>query len=52
MSEENVEIVRRYVEAAPVGGAAAFWEADGDYYPARKFPERSHAMGAMRSRAS
>ena len=44
MSEENVEITRRYLEehlpapeqlSAWVGG---FWESDGDYYPARKIP--------------
>jgi hypothetical protein len=40
MSEENVEIVRRYFESAPnPEGADRFWEVDGDYYPVRKFPE-------------
>ena len=45
MSEENVEVVRRYVEAAPIGGAAGFWETDGDYYPVRKFPEAKPCHG-------
>ena len=38
MSEENVQIARRYVETLGPGRAAEFWEADGDYYPVRKFP--------------
>jgi hypothetical protein len=55
MSQENVEIVRRYLEGtgAPLEdvlgpaharerfGAwwAGFWESDGDYYPVRGFPD-------------
>ena len=44
MSEENVEIARRYLEEhlpAPEqlsAWVAGFWESDGDYYPARKIP--------------
>jgi hypothetical protein len=44
MSEENIEIARRYVEEhfpAPEQlseWVAGFWEVDGDYYPARKIP--------------
>src|SRR3954463_2050779 len=39
MSQENVEVVRRYVESLGLPGqAAGFWESDGDYYPVRKFP--------------
>jgi hypothetical protein len=48
MSEENVEIVRRYLEeqasvALPLkqlpAWAAGFWESDGDYCPARGLPD-------------
>jgi hypothetical protein len=55
MSQENVEIVRSYFEGTggPLEGesrwtvaeehfsalVARFWEADGDWYPVRKFPE-------------
>ena len=50
MSEENVEIVRRYIEEwneAPELPAwvAGFWESDGDYYPARGFPEARPCHG-------
>jgi hypothetical protein len=44
MSEENIEIARRYLEEnfpAPEQlseWVAGFWEADADYYPARKIP--------------
>jgi hypothetical protein len=47
MSEENVEIVRRYLaegfesvslEQLPAW-VARFWDPDGDYYPVRTFPE-------------
>ena len=44
MSEENVEIARRYLEEHLPGPeqlsawVAGFWESDGDYYPARKIP--------------
>ena len=52
MSQENVEIVRRYVEQygdlAPkdmLRWAGEFWEPDGDYYPVRKFPEARPCHG-------
>ena len=50
MSEENVEIVRRYIEGwneAPEVPAwvAGFWESDGDYYPVRGFPEARPCHG-------
>jgi SnoaL-like domain len=55
MSEENVEVVRRYLEEAHVSSehfaehfAAAgtrFWEPDGDYYPIRGFPEARPCHG-------
>ena len=54
MSEENVEIVRRYLEeqasaALPLeqlpAWAAGFWESDGDYYPARRLPEARPCHG-------
>src|SRR5262249_44432422 len=48
MSEENVEIARRYVEGWFVvtpEEAAGFWEPDGDYYPVRKFPEARPCHG-------
>ena len=44
MSEENVEIARRYLEEhlpppeQLPAWVAGFWEAEGDYYPARKIP--------------
>lgn len=44
MSEENVEIARRYLEEhlpppeRLPAWVARFWEAEGDYYPARKIP--------------
>ena len=39
MSQENVEIVRRYLESPDAPDQAArLWEDDGDYYPVRKFP--------------
>src|SRR5262245_5984970 len=45
MSEENVEIVRRYLKATEVlppekvpAWGARFWESDGDYYPAATRP--------------
>jgi SnoaL-like protein len=47
MSRENVEIVRRFLEAYKAEDAreiaayvGAIWDADGDYYPARKFLEQ------------
>jgi hypothetical protein len=47
MSEENVEVVRRYFEEAgtDLGWSAQFWEEDGDYYPVRKFPEARPCHG-------
>ena len=50
MSEENVEIVRRYIEGwneAPELPAwvAGIWESDGDYYPVRGFPEARPCHG-------
>ncbi len=52
MSQENVEVVRRYVEQygdlAPkdmLRWAGEFWEPDGDYYPVRKFPEARPCHG-------
>jgi hypothetical protein len=49
MSEENVEVVRRYYARRYYGErseapetfaaeASAFWESDGDYYPVRSSP--------------
>jgi hypothetical protein len=53
MSEENVEIVRRYYEESPEAltseefpaWVAGFWEPDGDYYPVRGFPEARPCHG-------
>jgi ketosteroid isomerase-like protein len=52
MSEENVEIVRRYFEAPNKGDpvqaakdAGDFWEPNGDYYPAARFPEAAPCHG-------
>jgi hypothetical protein len=54
MSQENVEIVRRYMEEPPaeavplegfVDWIRGFWESDGDYYPVRKFPEARPCHG-------
>ena len=51
MSQENVEIVRRWVaamngEPASMAAAVAQWfEEDSDYYPVRKFPEARPAHG-------
>jgi hypothetical protein len=54
MSEENVEIARRYLastEAGMLGGKAVealvkeFWEPDGDWYPVRRFPEARPSHG-------
>jgi hypothetical protein len=48
MSQENVEIARRYLEGTEEGMRGIetiealvdeFWESDGDYYPVRRFPE-------------
>jgi hypothetical protein len=53
MSEENVEIVRRYLqegfESVSLGQLPAwvvrFWDPDGDYYPVRTFPESRPCHG-------
>jgi hypothetical protein len=52
MSEENMEVVRAGVDAwnaaAPEqmpAWVAEFWESDGDYYPARGFPEARPCHG-------
>jgi hypothetical protein len=54
MSQENVEIVRHYLEELPPEGVpleqnlawiTGFWESDGDYYPVRKFPEARPCHG-------
>ena len=52
MSQENVEVVRRYLEevsgAGPgeiVASVPAFLDADVDYYPVRKFPEARPCHG-------
>jgi SnoaL-like domain len=54
MSQENVEIAWRYMEGSARGkrGVKAiealvdeFWEADGDYYPIRGFPEARPCHG-------
>jgi ketosteroid isomerase-like protein len=51
MSQENVEIVRRYFAELPEAAellatmAAEFWESNGDYYPVRKFPEARPCHG-------
>ena len=51
MSQENVEVVRRWLTAMNGGPQAAgeslpeFCEADVDYYPVRKFPEARPCHG-------
>jgi hypothetical protein len=51
MSQENVEIVRRWLEGLPEDPedfpayVAELWEADGDYYPVRSFPEARPCHG-------
>ena len=51
MSQENVEIVRRFYEEFPSAQerlsefVAGYWEPDGDYYPVRKFPEARPCHG-------
>jgi hypothetical protein len=53
VSEENVEIVRRYLEKGLEAVSpeqlpawlAGFWEPDGDYYPIRGFPEARPCHG-------
>jgi hypothetical protein len=50
MAEQNVEIVRRYLEEVKVeqdtaARMAQFWEPDGDFYPVRRFPEARPCHG-------
>ena len=54
MSQENVEVVRRWLEEPPAESVpvervmewiAGFWEPDSDYYPVRKFPEARPCHG-------
>lgn len=50
MSQANVEITRRYWEQLQdweeiPEWVARFWESDGDYYPARGFPEAKPCHG-------
>jgi hypothetical protein len=54
MSQENVEIARRYLEGTEEGMRGIetiealvdeFWESDGDYYPVRRFPEARPCHG-------
>ena len=52
MSEENVEVVRACFDAWNAAAAeqmpawvAEFWEPDGDFYPARGFPEARPCHG-------
>jgi hypothetical protein len=50
MSQANVEVVRRWLafNRGPEKTRAAvseFWDADGDYYPVRKFPEARPCHG-------
>ena len=51
---EDLEIARRYLEEPPAAAAPqdeiaewfdGFWEPEGDYYPARKFPEARPCHG-------
>jgi hypothetical protein len=52
MSQENLDVVRRWIaatSAGPQGARAAIaelWDADAEYYPARKFPEAQPCHGA------
>ncbi len=51
MSQENVEIVRRWFEPVTGGpektlaAVSEFWDATGDYYPVPKFPEARPCHG-------
>jgi SnoaL-like domain len=50
MLEENVEVVRRYLERYSEASelpawVASFWESDGDWYPVRGFPEARPCHG-------
>jgi len=52
MAGENEAVVRRWLEGLsarsqePARLVAEFWDAEGDYYPARKFPEARPCHGA------
>ncbi len=52
MSEDNLEVIRRWISATsagPEGARAAIaelWDAEAEYYPARKFPEAQPCHGA------
>jgi hypothetical protein len=58
MSQENVEVVRRFIDQygdAPSdlqGLAANFFEPDADYYRCRSFPRHGHVTASRRSPAS
>ena len=51
MSQENVEVVRRYLAALSespeeaLATLAELWEPDADFYPVRKFPEAQPCHG-------
>jgi hypothetical protein len=51
MSQENVDVVRRWLAVLSEGPAEALatveelWDADADYYPVRKFPEARPCHG-------
>jgi hypothetical protein len=52
MSQENVEVVREYIKSLGKlrpgdvpKHLARFWDADGDFYPVRKFPEARPCHG-------
>jgi hypothetical protein len=50
MSQENVEVVRRWVDLGPGGQVRArvsdYCDPDIDYYPVRKFPEARPCHGS------
>jgi hypothetical protein len=56
MSRENEETVRSMLEAVAARSedvaavVSELWDADGDYYPVRKFPEVQHATAGTRFR--
>jgi ketosteroid isomerase-like protein len=51
MSQENVEVVRRWYSAVSLGMEEAqsavteLWDPDADYYPLRRFPEAQPCHG-------
>jgi hypothetical protein len=52
MSQENVEVVRRWLAAtshtspeAALAAVSEFWDAAADYYPIRKWPEAQPCHG-------